>query len=205
MPDLLHGVATVALDLEEYLADYQQAAGTLEGTIWKAERAQTFQEPGNPSWEAFQRGDWADALALAERGREELTAYFDDLRSCGSRLCRVRIVERPITAYLQWALHVVRLRAKAGEQVRVVIADDIATLEADLGPVPELLIMGRRVGYVVDYDDDGVARGAHRFDDPAAIGRCTDLLTDLYGRGEDLERFFQREIASLPPRVSPLR
>jgi hypothetical protein len=205
MPDLLHGVATAALDLEAYLADYQQAAGTLKGTIWKAERAQVFQEPGNPSWEAFHCGNWAEALALAEQGRAELTTYFDGLHACGSRLCRVRIVERPITSYLRWALHVVRLRAQAGEQVRIVMADDITTLEADLGRVPELLIMGRRVGYVVDYGDDGVARGAHRFDDPAAIGRCTELLTELYGRGEDLEPFFQREIASLPPRVSQSR
>ncbi|MBT8223915.1 MAG: hypothetical protein HKP61_01105 [Dactylosporangium sp.] len=203
MPDLLAGVPTTYLDLDGYLADYERAAAALDGTIWKAERAQVFQEPENPSWEAFRAGDWATAIALAEQGSTELTAYFDDLHASGFGLCRVRIVERPLTAYLQWALHVVRLRAQAGERVRVVLAEDLGSLEAEVGRIPELLIMGRRVGYVVDYGENGIARGARRFDDPAVIDRCTALLADLHARGEDLEPFFQREVATLPPPVSP--
>jgi len=114
------------------------------------------------------------------------------------------VAEMPPTPYLRWALHVIQARARAGERVRVITSDAIAPTESRHGRLPELVLLGSRVGYVVDYSSDGTARGAHRFTDISAIERCTRLLSNLYDQGEDIEQFFSREIAVLPPvAISP--
>ena len=144
-------------------------------------------------------------MELAGAGFAELEAYFAELDRHGCPFHRVRVVEIPPTPYLRWALHVIRNRARAGERVRVITSESIAQIESELGRLPELVLLGRKAGYVVDYSDDGTARGAYRFSDGAAIERCTRLLSDLYDQGEDIEQFFDREIASLEPPVDRLR
>lgn len=202
MPDLLAGVATTYLDLDAHLADYTVSVAGLDAPIWKVERAQTFREPGNASWEAFVAGDRSAAMEYAEPQRPEIATYFTELHAAGSSLFRVRVVERPLTPYLRWALRLVLLRAQASEQVHVVTSDAVAPHEARFGRLPELLLLGQRVGYAIDYGVDGTPRGAYRFDDRATIDRCVALLSDLYSIGEDLPSFFDREVAPLPPPVS---
>ncbi len=74
--------------------------------MWKVERGQSFCEPDEPSWRALVRGDWERAIALPERYRPD----FD----------------YPISPYLQWELHFLRVRAEAFERIRIVTADRIA-------------------------------------------------------------------------------
>ena len=200
MPCHLAGAATSYLDLDHYVADFYRVSAELDRPIWKSERAQVFREPGNPSWEAFVEGRWADAVELAGAGFAELEAYFAELDGRGCPFYRVRVVEIPPTPYLRWALHVIRNRARAGERVRVVTSESIAHTESKHGRLPELVLLGSKAGYVVDYSEDGTARGAYRFTDGAVIERCTRLLSDLYDQGEDIEQFFDREIV---PRVQP--
>src|SRR5436853_203469 len=80
----------------------------------KFERQQTFREPGNPSWEAFEQGDVNKALQLAEEQRAAINAELaaDDFPSY-----RLRVVEQPLTPYLWWELHVLLIRAEAGETI----------------------------------------------------------------------------------------
>ena len=205
MFDLLAGATTEHLGLDDYVSDFYRVSAGLDGPIWKSERAQVFREPGNPSWEAFAEGRWADAVELAGAGLTELEAYFTELNGRGCPFYRVRVVEMPPAPYLRWALHVIRNRARAGERVRVITAESIAHTESEHGRLPELVFLGSKAGYVVDYSEDGTARGAYRFTDGAAIERCTRVLSDLYEQGEDIEQFFDREIVPLEPPVDHLQ
>jgi hypothetical protein len=199
MPDALSHVPTQYLALDDYVADFYVTSERLDGPLWKVERAQTFREPGSSSWEAFDAGRWLDALELACKPDDNLTHYFQELASRGTEFRRVRIVEFPVTPYLQWALHVIRTRVDAGERVRVVSAAHLESLEADVGRIPELVLIGSQAGYAVDYDGDGTPRGAQKFVDRQAITEWTNAISDLYERGEDFMEFFDREIAPLPP------
>lgn len=192
MSGLLDGVVTRYLPLDDYIADYTAVSDGLTGDIWKLERAQFFREPGNPSWEAFEAGRWRDAIDLAAADEPELTDHFASLADRGSHFFRVRAVETPLTDYLLWELHVLRVRASAGEKIRVVLPALLTSAEEI-----ELVLLGDVAGYAVDYRDDGTARGAAKFVDRGAIARCTAAIRDIYGRGEDLERFFAREVAPL--------
>jgi hypothetical protein len=94
--------------------------------------------------------EWEEALRLLEEKRDVLLASYrgDEIR--GSFFHRVRVVEEPLTPYLQWELHSLRLRAECGERVRVVSADMVAASELT-GLVPEVVILGGSALYQVVY------------------------------------------------------
>lgn len=198
MPDVLAGAITEYLSLDNYIEDFYEVSVNLDGPIWKCERGQTFCEPGNPSWEAFAGRRWGDAVRLAASGSAELKDYFSDLDARACPFYRVRVAEFPLTPYFQWEAYVLRTRSQAGERIRFATYELVDPVEAREGRLPELVILGNRVGYAVDYSTDGTPQGAHRFTDGTAIARCVWLLSDLYDRAEDFEEFFQREVANLP-------
>ena len=64
MLDRVVDVPGSGLDSEAYLEDFWSNFDKIVDRFWKLERCQSFQEPGNPSWEAMTRGEWGLALLL---------------------------------------------------------------------------------------------------------------------------------------------
>ncbi|MFE3719136.1 DUF6879 family protein [Streptomyces cyaneofuscatus] len=186
------------LSRDDYLADFSRVHASDISLLAKIERGQTFQEPGSPSWEAFAAGDWSGALRLMEAERESTAAYFRDASERGLVFRRVRVVELPVSPYLQWEMNVLRLRSESGERIRVLGAGKIADLERD-AEVPEVVILGDSVMYAVIYDADQKGAGARRFTDRGQVRRTTEEFEVLYARGEEFSEFFDREIAPLGP------
>lgn len=202
MPDEPVAVGATYLQLDAYLADYSSYFEHADADMWKLERGQSFQEPDEPAWQALVRGDWAQAIELPQRYRPEFAAMGERVAAMGVETLRARVVEYPISPYLQWELHFLRVRAEMFEQIRVVTTDQMVDVEVD-GPVPEIVTVGTHVAYEVDYDATGLPVGALKFTDPPEVRRRIELARSLYERGEDLESFFQREIAPLPPTRQP--
>jgi hypothetical protein len=168
----------------------------------KLERGQHFKERGVPSWEAFAAGDWERALTLIGERRERYAKQIDDANRRGAAQRRLRVVEFPVTPYVQWEMHVLRVAVEVGDDIRVLDARKIEDIERK-HPVPEVVILGDAVMYGVLYDDDGNAAGARRYLDPALIRETSEGFETLYARGEDFLDFFDREIAPLDaPSVS---
>ena len=199
MLDFLDDSSGERLALRPYRDDYDKRISAAAGNVsWKFERQQHFREPGFASWEAFARGDWGRALELIENEREGLEELARQAADDGLRLLRVRVVEKPIEPYLQWELHLLRVRAECGEEIRVIGPERIRKLEAD-GPLPELLTIGSDTLYRILYDEDGVLEGAVIFTDRETVAQATDLIESLYEAGEDMGSYFQRKIARLEP------
>ncbi len=199
MRDLLGRSPGTALSQAEYDADFSQREWAVDGfDSWKLERRQHFQEPRNESWRAFARGDWAEALRLIDGRRASLRALAEKAAAHDTRLLRVRVVEHPIVPYLQWELNSLRVRADCGELIRVVTAAQVARHEQD-GLLPELLTLGRDVVYRIEYDEAGLAAGAVRYLDATATTRVATFIRGLYDAGEDIQDFFDRDVAHLPP------
>jgi hypothetical protein len=187
------------LSLGEYREEFRAAQWAIPGQeSWKLERRQHFREPGFDSWEAFARGDWDAALRLIEDERPYLAEFSAKAGQLGIVLYRVRVVETPIDPYLQWELHLLKLRAECGELIRVLAGDQVREHEAD-GLLPELVTLGSSTLYHVCYDDAGELAGAVRVTDPADVAAAAALTRCLYEQGEDLAAFFERVVAPLPP------
>lgn len=182
---------------------YHQDFGPRDAVIhdrdsWKLERRQHFEEQNNPSWDAVCRGEWEEALRLFEDRRDSLIASAHEDNRKGHRFHRVRVVEKPLTPYMQWELHSQRQRAECGERIRVVTAQQVAASEST-GLVPEVVVLGSCILYRVVYTESGVPDGAIRYDDRALVERWDRYLRALYAVGEDVITYFEREVAHLPP------
>ncbi|GAA3807312.1 hypothetical protein GCM10022226_29370 [Sphaerisporangium flaviroseum] len=193
MLDRVRGIPGHRLGAAAYLDEFWPYFDRLGGrTLWKLERAQSFREPDVPSWVAMAQGDWERALTLVEEMRPAVTSNE------GPDLRRLRIVDKPITPYLQWEMQILRIRVEAGEKIRVLPVDSIAYLEST-AELPEVVILGSLTMYEVLYDDTGILIGARRVDDQAVLDACRAQLAELYDKGEALLSYFDREIATLPP------
>ncbi|EXG82014.1 DUF6879 family protein [Cryptosporangium arvum] len=198
MRDLLNHAHGTQLTSAEYRADFGDRfwnAGP-DG-FWKIERRQTFQEPRDESWRAFNTGDWPTALRLIEEQRPDLEAEGRRLAEENIDAFRVRVVELPLTPYLAWELHLLRLVAETADQVRVIGPETAQPFE----PLPELVLLGADVTYEVLYDDEGIAAGAARYIDRELTAACRQSLRQMFATGEDIQTFFEREVAPLPPPV----
>ncbi|MFF2026507.1 DUF6879 family protein [Streptomyces sp. NPDC058171] len=182
----------------DYLEDFGRFYGGDIRLLAKIERGQTFKEQGSPSWEAFARGDWPGALRLIEAERDSVAAYFQDAARRDLVFRRLRIVEFPVTPYLQWEMHSFRLRSQLGEEIRVLDAREIAEWERDV-PFPEVVVLGNAVMYAVIYDEELKGAGARRFTDSEEIATTLAEFASLYRAGEEFSEFFEREIAPLGP------
>ncbi|MFG1673069.1 DUF6879 family protein [Micromonospora sp. NPDC049282] len=199
MRDLLRTASARQLSLPEYEADFYATVETVDGVILKTERAQTFREPGSPSWEAFAAGRWDEALRIAAEPNPELAQFFAHLDGLGSGLHRLRIVELPLTPYLIWELNFLRFRAEAGERIGVLDAEAVSELEREHGRVPELMVAGSRAVYDVRYDDAGVPVGAEKIVEPEVVEGCRSQVLALLDQTEPLDSFFRREVDGRTP------
>ena len=198
MLDLLDELSGDRLSLEDYLSDYSlRLPGVQEEGSWKLEREQAFVEPGNVSWEAFTRGEWDASARFAEERRQSLRDSVSQSAAQGFVNSRVRIVEKPFSPYLHWELNMLRIRAECGELIRVLDASAVASLEVET-PLPEIVTLGADTVYRVLYEDGAVV-GAIRTIDPALALRWREFIQDLYRSGEEVGKYFSREVAGLEP------
>lgn len=215
MPDLerphLDAAQGVRLSSTAYRQEFRERRWTAPGRdCWKLERQQNFQEPRNESWQAFSRGDWSEALRLIEQGREDLMKLSHESDTHRSHVFRVRVVEQPLTPYLQWELTWLRLRAELMGRIRVWEPGGTSGLTAlnrpaglakmeESEPLPEIVVMGGHTLYQVLYDENGIGDGAVRFTHPEAIAQWEKFIQVLYHEAEDLRSFFDREVAPATP------
>ena len=197
MPRPLDRATGERMELPAYYADFQENYARTRN-FWKLERGQFFAEPGDESWEAFDRGEWEEAMRLLESRRPDLASYIGEHAARGTISRRIRIVRLPPSPYLLWELRLLKIRDESGGPIRVLLDHDIAGLE-DQGSLPEIYTMDDNVMYQAIYDDKGVLEHALRYTDKALVARCRDFIADLFLRGEPIGEFFWREIAHLPP------
>ncbi|GAA0917980.1 hypothetical protein GCM10009560_14440 [Nonomuraea longicatena] len=170
----------------EYDREVEHALMTGRAPIWKLERAQSFLEPDVASWRAMRAGDWRLALSLIDDMRDGLAELYERIPP----VHRVRVVERPLTPYVCWEMHVLCAREAAGEHVRVVPADRVRHLD----PLPEVLILSARRLYVIGYDECGAHLGGCRHTDPTLVRACERAVSELFACGEPLGEWFAREL-----------
>lgn len=202
MRDLLGAVKGVRLLGDDYHNHFDEHFWKIGPSgFWKLERLQHFEEPGDDSWVAFNEGDWRRSLALLEEREPALRRHYARMSGSGFETWRIRIVEHPLTDYMQWELQLLRLRDRLGGHTRVLLASSIAEFERN-GLLPELITLGDDVMYEILYDQEGALEGAILFTGAHLVSRCRGFIQRLYAKGEPITTYFEREVASLEP---PLR
>jgi hypothetical protein len=198
MLDLIADIPGKALDRPAYHAQRRRETSRLTGPVWKLERSQLFHEPDDdPSWQAFVAGEWDRALAALESDWPNARTEMDGYSRQGSELRRLRVVERPVSPYVQWEMHWFKILVEEGTAIRVLDAEQLGDRERG-GPLPEIVVDEHAL-YHVTYDADWKAIGARRIDDPDVMRGATMEIAQLWAEGEPFVDYFDREIAPLPP------
>jgi hypothetical protein len=190
----LRAAEGIVMPAEEYLTEFRAARRRFHGVVWKLERAQYFHEPDDASFRAMAEGDWERSLELIEQTRDSYAGEYAGL----AEFRRLRVVDPPLTPYMQWELHYLAARAGVGERGRVVEAPAVRRFES-AGPLPELLIFDGSLTYEVLYDEAGAHVGGRRVTDPDVIRPCLSIMGSWYEHGEDIRAYVQREVVPLPP------
>ena len=179
----------IRLTQDCYVREVDERLWSADGVgSWKLERRQEYWEEGFPSWDAFAAGDWERSMALYEELRPGLLELGRMSARHQTAFRRVRIVERPLSAYLRWELAVLRIRAQCWESIRVVDAASLPSVESDRPLIDALSLCGQTLYHTL-YTDEGRPDGAVRFTDPAVIHDYEVMVRALYDAGEDLDRF----------------
>ena len=201
------------LDDDTYVSDFRARRKAIrDGESWKLERLQHFEEEESPTRDALRRGDWPDALRLFEAKRAAAQEAADDDRRNRSPFHRLRVVEEPLTPYMQWELHWLRVRAEAGHPCRVLSAKEVVPAETDRPlpetdrplpeadrPLPEIVVLDNRTLYELLYTEDGVFGSVRHFTDPGVVAPWVAYIKRAYEVAEDLRTYFERAVAHLPP------
>ncbi|MFJ9585691.1 DUF6879 family protein [Streptomyces acidicola] len=203
MLDLLPPVLAPAhgerLSRDAYKRDFRaRDAAIRDADSWKLERLQHFEEQGSPSRDALRRGEWETALRLLDDRRDALLSSVQEDTRKGHLFHRVRVVEKPLSPYVQWELHSQRQRAQCGERIRVVSAEQVALAERE-HPLPEVVVLGHSTLFQVLYSEAGATLGAVRYTDHDLVRSWESYIRKLYEAGEDVRSYFEREVAPLPP------
>lgn len=199
MLESIRQVPGTTLDRKSYHEHMRVETEHVDGIAWKLERAQAFREPADdPAWGALVVGDWNKSLAIFESERTDIEAEAAKYARQGSEFRRLRVVEHPVSTYVQWELHSLKIFDESGLPIRVLAAEEVRALEADQ-PLPEIVIVGPHLLYEVQYDSEWTACGARRIVDPHVIQQASVEIAALWAAAEPLAGFFAREIAPLPP------
>lgn len=189
------------LDRATYHAQMATETAHLAGITWKLERQQFFTESeDDPAWQAFVAGAWEASLAVFDGERAGVRSEAEKYTRQGSELRRLRIVESPVTPYVQWEMHSFKVLHECGLPIRVLDAHEVKRFEGEF-PLPELVVVGHQALFEVRYDEHWAARGARRIEDRAVLDAATAEIAELWEQAERLDAYFQREIAPLPPPV----
>jgi hypothetical protein len=100
MLELVRGLPAFEFGAQDYIDDFYEHTALAEKELWKLERIQVFQQPEDPSYAAMMAGDWKRSLELIEDKRKGAARSLGSLDAETNR--RVRVVEKPVSHYLQW-------------------------------------------------------------------------------------------------------
>lgn len=198
MPILPAWASDTTLDHHTYLDDFYARYKAPVCQIRKIESGQIFAEPGNPSWEAFVRGDWSRALQRMGQHAQENDAHCRAHTASQILSRRVRIVCQPLTDYLIWELHYLYNNTRSNVRVGIVDYDRARGLVGEAW-LDDFVSLDEAVAYRVLYGSDGVNSGAERSQNPTVIGAVNHVYELLAAASTPLADFFVEQVQGRAP------
>jgi hypothetical protein len=183
-------VNSTRFDLDEFGAAFASAWSRIESRFLKLECWQAYEESdANESQTAYNRGDVAAARELLRREADADRALYEDVRRRGIEYARVRLVQEPLTPYLEYELLSYRIRADLGEHI------EVARCEPGLRLPDErhfdFLLFDRRAALIHDYGTAVVGRqvGGWLTREPSVISALDSLVHVLREQAIPLQQY----------------
>jgi hypothetical protein len=176
------------LDLDEFGSRFVEAWSRLGSRFLKLECRQTYQERDtNKSQEMYNRGEIDKARELLRQEAKADQPLYAEVESRGLDYARIRLVQEPLTSYLEYELMAYRIRAAMGETIEVVRCDQDLNLPND--KYFDFLLFDRHTALIHDYGGEGLQSGGWLATSSDVIARLERLAIDLRQNAVPLQEF----------------
>jgi hypothetical protein len=166
------------LDLDEFGSRFAEAWSRLQSRFLKLECRQTYQErETNKSQEAYNKGEVSKAQELLQQEAEADRPLYEDVKTRGLDYARIRLVQEPLTPYLEYELMAYRIREDMGEAIEVVRYGGEFSLPND--KYFDFLLFDRHTALIHDYGDEGRQSGGWLTTDSDVIASLERVAVDL--------------------------
>jgi hypothetical protein len=188
------------LDRDGYRIDAAavRADPEVTGPCYRLQRTQDVPDPRDPARHTLFSGDLAAAREAFAAERPALREEAHRLIYQGIAYHRLRVVEYPLSGYVAWEALSLAEFAAAGHPIRVLDAERLASWEENTR-LPDVVVYGRRVLYLLHTTADGHPAGAKRINNPALADMVTEAMGALYAQAEPFADWFDREVAPASP------
>jgi hypothetical protein len=186
-------VNSTRLDSDEFGSAFASIWSRLESRFLKLECWQAYQESEtNESQAAYNRGDVGAARELLRREAEADRPLYEDVRRRNIEYSRVRLVQEPLTPYLEYELLSYRIRAEMGENIEVVSCDPALRLPDERHF--DFLLFDRHTALIHDYGTGEVGHqdGGWLTREPGVIVALEEAITALRQRALPLPQYLAR-------------
>lgn len=156
------------LDLNEFGVHFLELWSRTDLRFLKVECWQSYRELAvTTSQMAYERGDVAEARRLLRQESEAERSFYEDVERKGIDYARIRLVQKPLTSYLDYEFEAYRIRAKIGENIEVVLCD--LNMRLPDGENFDFLLFDRNAALIHDYGEIGLQSGGWMTRDPVVI------------------------------------
>jgi hypothetical protein len=173
-------VGSARLDLNEFGSAFASAWSRIESRFLKLECWQSYRETEtNESQAAYDRRDVETARQLLEHEAEADRPLYEGVRRRGIEYARVRLVQEPLTPYLEYELLSYRIRTEMGENIEVVRCAPELRLPDEQHF--DFLLFDRRTALIHDYgtDEIGYQIGGWLTHEPEVIADLDAIVSAL--------------------------
>ena len=181
------------LDLNKFGSAFASAWSRVESRFLKLECWQSYHEAEtNESQVAYDRGDVATARQLLEREAEADRPLYEDVQRRGIEYARVRLVQEPLTPYLEYELLSYHIRAEMGENIEIVRCEPDVRLPDEQHF--DFLLFDRHTALIHDYgtEEIGFQVGGWLTHEPGVIAGLEAVVSGLRRQAMPLGQYLSQ-------------
>ncbi|MFD8527570.1 DUF6879 family protein [Streptosporangium canum] len=176
------------LNLDEFGACFLEAWSRTESRFLKLECWQSYREREvTTSQAAHERGDVQEARRLLRQESETERSLYEDVERKGIDYARIRLIQEPLTPYLDYELIAYRIRAEMGEAIEIVRCAPSMRLPDE--EHFDFLLFDRHTALIHDYGDIGLQSGGWMTQDLGVITSLENKAIALRRRAVPFEEF----------------
>lgn len=169
-----------------FSAAFESMWDAVSSQILKLETRQVYDETGNPSFDAFKRGDWDEALRLIPASHADDVALYGSFHERKIDFMRCRPVVFPVGDYIKWEFENYKFNQSLGE--RIFIANYLAVdVLFQRNAQHDFMIFDTRLAAIYDHDDAGRFIGGWVSDDVSTIAELQKLFIFIKANSSSFE------------------
>lgn len=164
----------------DFFSNFHEAWRDVKNHVFKLETRQSYREPGNPSYDELEKGNFVKAVELIEESKKEDIKLYLSLKDRNVKFYRCRPISFPISDYLQWELECYKFNSLHGENIFISKTNEIYQNYA----LHDFMVFDDTLAFVHDYNHQGEIIGGWKSTNRNIIDNLSILFLCIKEKSE---------------------